>query len=229
MKGSKILFLIGILLVKVYTLSANNTEAQKVRTIINKVNTFWQQNHKPEVKAFWDNAVYHTGNMEAYFLTGNKSWYTYSLTWAEYNLWQGAKGTDKTKWKYRYGESDDYVLFGDWQACFQTYIDLYYVEPDKKKIARALEVMEYEMSTPYNYYWWWSDGLYMVMPVMTKLYKLTNNPLYLDKLYEYIIYSDSIMYDKKRDYTIVMQILSILNIKLSMGKKTFGQEEMDGF
>ena len=37
--------------------------------------------------------------------------------------------------------------------------------------------------------------MYMVMPVMTKLYKITGNRQYLDKLFEYITYSDSIMYD----------------------------------
>jgi len=35
----------------------------------------------------------------------------------------------------------------------------------------------------------------MVMPVMTKMYKLTGNQLYLDKLYQYFNYADSIMYD----------------------------------
>ena len=40
---------------------------------------------------------------------------------------------------------------------------------DERKIARAKEVMEFQMSTPQNDYWWWADGLYMVMPVMTKL------------------------------------------------------------
>ena len=102
---------------------------------------------------------------------------------------------DKSRWRYSYGESDEYVLFGDFQVCFQTYADLYNLDPQDYKIARAREVMEYEMSTKNNDYWWWSDGLYMVMPVMTKLYKITGNNRYLDKLYEYIIYSDSIMYD----------------------------------
>ena len=55
--------------------------------------------------------------------------------------------------------------------------------------------MEYEMSTKAHDYWWWADGLYMVMPVMTKLYKATGNERYLDKLYDYIQYSDSIMLD----------------------------------
>ena len=33
------------------------------------------------------------------------------------------------------------------------------------------------------------------MPVMTKLYKITGNPLYLDKLHEYWVFADSLMYD----------------------------------
>ena len=76
-----------------------------------------------------------------------------------------------------YGETDEYVLFGDWQICFQTYADLYSVQPEPERIARAREVMEYQMSTSRHNYWWWADGLYMVMPVMTKLYKITENPL----------------------------------------------------
>ena len=34
---------------------------------------------------------------------------------------------------------------------------------------------------------------------MTKLYKITHNSLYLDKLYEYITYSDQIMFDKEEN------------------------------
>ena len=38
---------------------------------------------------------------------------------------------------------------------------------------------------------------YMVMPVMTKMYKITHNHRYLKKLYEYLCTSDSIMYDEE--------------------------------
>lgn len=55
--------------------------------------------------------------------------------------------------------------------------------------------MEYQMSTPDNDYWWWADGLYMVMPVMTKLYKVTGDELYLQKLHEYFSYAKDLMYD----------------------------------
>lgn len=175
---------------------AKNDEAKEVRKIIDRVNQHWQAENKPEVRSFWDNAAYHTGNMEAYFLTGNEDYRKYSEAWAKHNEWKGAKSDDRSKWKYSYGESDEYVLFGDYQICFQTYADLYNIAPEEYKIKRAREVMEYQMSTPQIDYWWWSDGLYMVMPVMTKMYKITHNHLYLDKLYEYITYSDKIMFDK---------------------------------
>ena len=175
--------------------AATTKESKAVRDIITKVNDHWQATHPAEHNAFWDEAAYHTGNMEAYSITGNPEWLDYSQKWAEHNGWKGAKGTDRSKWRYNYGETDDHVLFGDWQICFQTYADLYNILPDDRRIKRAKEVMEYEMSTPQSDYWWWADGLYMVMPVMTKLNKITGNKKYLDKLYEYVLVSDSIMYD----------------------------------
>ncbi len=174
-----------------------STEAAQVREIIDRVNTYWQSNNPAETWSFWHPAAYHTGNMEAYRLTGNPAYLDYTMRWAEHNRWQGAKGNDRSKWKYDYGEDDDHVLFGDWQICFQTYADLYEILPDDRRIARAREVMEYEMSTPQNDYWWWADGLYMVMPVMTKMYRITGDKRYLDKLYEYVTYADSIMLDNE--------------------------------
>lgn len=168
-----------------------------VISLINKVNGYWQQNNAPETRSFWDNAAYHTGNIEAYKVTAKEEYRAYSETWAIHNQWMGAKEPDKSKWLYSYGESDEYVLFGDYQICFQVYADLYNMSPKPEKIARALEVMEYQMGTPKNDYWWWADGLYMVMPVMTKLYKITGDQLYLEKLHEYFTYANSIMYDEE--------------------------------
>ncbi|MFB9080662.1 glycoside hydrolase family 88 protein [Flavobacterium procerum] len=172
---------------------------KEVIAVIDKVNNNWQSTHPEFGNAFWHVSAYHTGNMEAYKVTQNKKYLDYSLAWAEKNQWMGAKSNDKSEWKYNYGETDQYVLFGDWQICFQTYIDLYNFtgKNDPQKIARAKEVMEYEMSTPQNDYWWWVDGLYMVMPVMTKLYKVTGNEMYLEKLHSYLQYADSIMYDEE--------------------------------
>lgn len=171
---------------------------QDVIQCIHRVNVHWQQTHTIHGRAFWDNAAYHTGNMEAFFLTGENAYLEYSETWANNNNWYGAKSEDKNQWRGdTYGEGDEFVLFGDWQICFQTYADLYSIRPEEYKIARAKEVMEYEMSTSNIDYWWWSDGLFMVMPVMTKLFKITQNPLYLKKLFQYWDYANSIMLDEE--------------------------------
>lgn len=165
--------------------------------IITKVNDYWQQHHKPQVRSFWDEAAYHTGNMEAYRLLGVARWKNYSEDWARHNKWMGAQGQDPSKWKYKtYGEGHDFALFGDWQICFQTYLDLYELNPDPFKIKRAIEVMDTEVRSKENDFWWWADALYMVMPVMTKLYKVTGEVKYLDKLYENFRWADELMYDK---------------------------------
>lgn len=179
--------------------AADNTGSAKVRQIIEKVNDRWQATHAPEATPFWHVAAYHTGNMEAYRLTGKSEYLDYSTAWAEHNNWKGATSDDRSRWRYDYGETPDHVLFGDWQICFQTYADLYNILPDDRRIRRAREVMEYEMSTPADDYWWWADGLYMVMPVMTKLYGITGDGRYLDKLYTYLCKADSIMFDPEEN------------------------------
>ena len=64
-------------------------------------------------------------------------------------------------------------------------------------VKRAKEVMHFEAYSEPTDYWWWSDALYMVMPVMTKMYKLTGDTKYLDKLYDNLLTTDEIMLDKE--------------------------------
>ena len=182
--------------------SAITQREQRVLDIIARVNATWQRNHPAEVRAFWDNAAYHTANIEVYKLTQEPQWLDYSVRWANYNHWQGAREKDPAKWKYKqYGEGHDFVLFGDWQICFQTYIDLFNIYGQQPAheimVERAREVMGHEARSPQNDYWWWADALYMVMPVMTKMYRLTGDDIYLEKLYQNLCYSDSIMLDNE--------------------------------
>ena len=189
------LFII-IAMLSAMTLQAKKWTTDEVKDVIRKANTYWQTNNPAEVRSFWDNAAYHTGNIEVYKLLKDQKMLDYSIRWAEHNDWKGATEADPAKWKYKnYGEGPEFVLFGDWQICFQTYIDLYNLAADEKKVARAKEVMGYEADSKANDYWWWADALYMVMPVMTKMYKLTGDTKYLRKLYDNILYSDSIMLD----------------------------------
>lgn len=197
--------------------------SDKILAIINTVNTHWQETHPTPGNSFWHVSTYHTGNIEAYKVTGNQDYLAYSKTWAEKNEYKGAKSNIKSDWKYNYGETDDHVLFGDWQICFQTYIDIFTLEgkKDPEKIKRARDVMEYQMSTSANDYWWWADGLYMVMPVMTKLYNVTGNELYLEKLNEYLNYANIIMYDTEAQLYFRDAKYVYPKHKSSNGKKDF--------
>lgn len=197
----QLISILSLCLLLVLPASAQTQDASALEQVASKIrlaNNYWQSHNSYETPSFWNWAAYHTGNMEAYKLLGESAWLDYSINWAKHNNWSGATEKDKSKWLYKnYGEGQNYVLFGDWQICFQTYIDLYNLAPAKKKIARAKEVMGYEADSKATDYWWWADALYMVMPVMTKMYKLTGDTKYLDKLYANILYSDSIMLDSE--------------------------------
>lgn len=211
-------------------LSAKTWTADQVKELITRVNTYWQQNNKAETRSFWDPAAYHTGNMEVYKLLKDDKQLDYTRRWAYHNNWSGATEADPSRWKYaNYGEGKDYVLFGDWQVCFQTYIDLYNLaianggtDADNYfMVKRAKEVMHYEAYSKKDDYWWWSDALYMVMPVMTKMYKITGDVQYLDKLYENLLYSDRIMLDQETGLYFRDARYVYPNHKSVNGKKDF--------
>ncbi len=185
-----------IVLLALFSLSASAQTTKDILSTIEKVNDTWQANNTPYCRAFWDNAAYFTGNMEVYRLTNKAEYYQYSDRWCRHNNWRGATSNDKKNWKYQtYGEGPDFVLFGDWQICFQTYIDMYNLVPADYKVARAKEVMTYECQIDDNKFWWWADALYMAMPVMSKMFVLTGDSMYLDKMYDCFLWSDSLMWD----------------------------------
>lgn len=173
-------------------------KAKETVALIEKVNDYWQSHNKAECRGFWDNAAYFTGNMAVYELTGKPEYLDYSLRFAEHNKWKGATQKNKNQWKYEtYGEGMDHVLFADWQICFQIYIDLYKLEHRAERLERALEVMCHQASMPARDFWWWSDALYMGMPIFTKLYTVTGDQTLLDKQYECFKWTDSLLFDKE--------------------------------
>ena len=61
------------------TLQAKKWTVPEVKDMIRKVNTYWQTNNPAEVRSFWDNAAYHTGNMEVYKLLQDQQMLDYSI------------------------------------------------------------------------------------------------------------------------------------------------------
>ena len=85
-----------LLLFSVVQLLTMETQAKtwtpdEVKDVIRKANTYWQTNNSAEVRAFWDNAAYHTGNIEVYKLLRDQKMLDYSIRWAEHNQWRGAR------------------------------------------------------------------------------------------------------------------------------------------
>ncbi len=174
-------------------------------------NSFWQSYQSYDNwygsthPAFWDKAAYHTGNVEYFKLTGDTQFMDYTIDWANYNEWMGNNNTtaDPSTWTWTYNQTQgsSAVLFGDWQICFQTYIDLYNFNEDglldvpEASVDRVYEVIDYQISKDEDGFWWWADALYMVMPVFTKLYQQTGDEKYLDALYKYFRYAKELMYD----------------------------------
>ncbi len=172
---------------------------------IESANNYWQNNYSYNTQtsgidiAFWSRAAYHTGNMEVYRLLEDENYLKYSIDWANDNEWMGNNNTwtdkDSWTWGYNQNQGSDAVLFGDWQICFQSYLDMAEFGVEDANLDRVFEVMDYQISKDEDAFWWWADALYMVMPVMTKLYKNTGDEKYLDALYKYFKYAKELMYD----------------------------------
>ena len=175
-----------------------SAEAKETVKMIEKVNAYWQSHNKAECRGFWDNAAYFTGNQAAYELTQKPEYLAYALRFANHNNWKGATERDKSRWEYKtYGEGMRHVLFADWQICFQIYIDLYKLEHRAERLQRTLEVMCHQAQMPDKDFWWWSDALYMGLPIFTKLYTITHDQKLLDKQYESFCWTDELLFDKE--------------------------------
>lgn len=173
---------------------------------IRRADTFWQKNYDfvdwngGAHPAFWDKAAYHTGNMEVYKLLGDKDLLQYTIDWANFCNWKGNDSdADPSEWFWEYNQTQGSaaVIFGDWEICFQVYIDLYNAGIDGATIDRVMYVINNQIAKDVDNYWWWADALYMVMPVFTKIYKMTGDEKYLDALYKYFRYAKELMYDGK--------------------------------
>ncbi|MDO4563420.1 MAG: glycoside hydrolase family 88 protein [Clostridia bacterium] len=128
----------------------------------------------------WEVGVFHTGNMQAYYMTGDELYRKYSTLWSKANLWEA------------YPNPNTRLTFADNMACMQTYIDLYNIDKDEKYIEQAINLVDVivnDVSTATRFgddYWFWVDAFYMAAPIFTKIYRLTGDTKYLDKMYAMI-------------------------------------------
>ncbi|WP_281337422.1 glycoside hydrolase family 88/105 protein [Flavobacterium eburneipallidum] len=131
--------------------------------------------NKERPSNIWTRGVYYEGLMALHEIFPKEAYYKYAYDWAEFHKW-GFNGGNTTR------NADNY-------CAAQTYIDLYKLEPDAKKLKNTKANMDMLLNTPQLDDWSWIDAIQMGMPVFAKMGVLEKDNRYFEKMYEMYMYS----------------------------------------
>jgi unsaturated rhamnogalacturonyl hydrolase len=118
----------------------------------------------------WTRAVYYEGLMAMYQIKPEKAYLDYAVEWGE-----------KHKWGLRNGVT---TRNADDQACAQTYLELYLLNPKPERIEPIKSNIDNMLNSDKIDDWWWIDALQMAMPVYTRLAILNKDNRYYEKMYQ---------------------------------------------
>jgi rhamnogalacturonyl hydrolase YesR len=118
----------------------------------------------------WTRAVYYEGLMALYSIDPKKEYYDYAVDWSSKHDWSLHNGITTRN--------------GDNQACGQTYIDLYLIDKNEKRIKDIKASIDSMMKTDKIDDWNWIDAIQMAMPVFARLGVIYNDTNYFHRMYE---------------------------------------------
>jgi unsaturated rhamnogalacturonyl hydrolase len=124
----------------------------------------------------WTRAVYYEGLMALYRIELKDTLYNYAVRWGEGHRWEPAYGGTTTR-------------IGDNQACGQTYIELYQIDPQPQRIEKIKTDIDNMLNTGKINDWWWIDAFQMAMPVFAKLGAVYNDTAYYNRMYDMYMYT----------------------------------------
>lgn len=175
-----------------------NNYIDEIKSTIYKVDSTWQTIIPKKSNAFWDKAVFHMGNIAVYDLLQDTNLLSFTKEWTKHNVWRGTSCTYPAIWEWQKMTNKQInVLNANYITCFQVYIDLSKIENTPEKIKYLKYVIKNQMERNDVSFWYWTDALFMEMPVLTKLWNLDHNPIYLDKMFQYFTYMDNKLYDQE--------------------------------
>ena len=133
--------------------------------------------NKTRPSNIWTRAVYYEGLMALYGIDKKKAYYDYAVEWGEKHNW-GLRSGIKTR------NADD-------QCCGQTYIDVYQIDRQPKRILDIKASIDGMIQNDKLDDWSWVDALQMAMPVFAKLGVLYKDEsvAYYEKMYQIYMYS----------------------------------------
>ncbi|NQT27237.1 glycoside hydrolase family 88 protein [candidate division KSB1 bacterium] len=126
----------------------------------------WQLAHPRHEDTEWHNGAMYAGIMELYKSTKDSKYLDVLLEMGERNEWRPGK---------RLRHADDHCIG-------QTYIELYLIEKDSRKIIAIQNTFDEIMDAPKDGRkdWWWCDALFMAPPALARLATATGEQKYLD-------------------------------------------------
>ncbi len=174
-----------LFIVTSYISAQTGLDREKILEQLEVANTYFMEKwpevgktiitNKERPSNIWTRAVYYEGLMALYKINPKESYYQYANAWAEFHKW-GFRGGNTTR------NADDY-------CAAQTYIDLYELEPDPKKLKNTRACMQKFLYTPQPDDWSWIDAIQMGMPIFAKLGVLENDTRYFNKMYEMYMFT----------------------------------------
>lgn len=124
----------------------------------------------------WTRATYYEGLMALYEIDPKQTYYDYAVAWGEAHHWEPAYGGTQTR-------------NADNQCCGQTYIDLYRIDPQPKRIGPIKQTIDNMVNSDKSDDWWWIDALQMAMPVFARLGVVYEDDRYFEKMYDLYIFT----------------------------------------
>ena len=164
-----ILALLASALLTGTTIGQNHASAFDRDSILERmyqVNGFFIENQWMEVDRNWIRATYFTGLMAFYRVTGDTSLLAQARNWSARHGWRTG-----TEWFYPANR----------MTCVQTYLELFFIQPDDSRIRRAMEFMDDQItdSRPANNQGWdYVDALYVGTPAYIMMSEATGNAAY---------------------------------------------------
>jgi Predicted unsaturated glucuronyl hydrolase involved in regulation of bacterial surface properties, and related proteins len=136
--------------------------------------------NKSRPSNLWTRGTYYEGLMQLYYLTQNASLLQYAVDWGTFHKWQPTyTGTVATR-------------IADNQCCFQTYLELFQLDPTKtERMATAQISIDAMVNSTKVNDWWWIDAMHMAMPVFAKFGLVKNDTKYYEKMYDLYNYTKS--------------------------------------
>lgn len=166
-------------------LVAKKTDKQEVLEVLRQTNNYfmdkWPDTKKPiyttrwRPSNIWTRGVYYEGLMALYKVDPDKRYYDYAVDWGNKHAWGLRNGTETRN-------ADD-------QACGQTYLDLYEIDPQPERIADIKENIDFVIASGKVDDWTWIDAIQMAMPVFAKLGVMYDDERYFDYMYKMYVHS----------------------------------------